>query len=236
MLSDKKLLRIFFILVFLSSLFFLDEFISHFQYHVNGNIVNSVVSEEWHLVILNIVFFSALLIPLNFRRKIDWKEYGLVLGFFVSLFVEMYGIPFTIFLAYNLFHLNFNSNAIQSISMTVLSFDFLGVGLSMDIPMIYGSVLIILGIFLIVLGWISLYFGVKEKKLVKSGLYSEIRHPQYLGFILVILGWMIGWPTIIVLFFSPILIFKYINLAKKEELENQSKEYQKYKKETSFML
>lgn len=36
----------------------------------------------------------------------------------------------------------------------------------------------------------------RECSVVTTGIYRHIRHPQYLGFILITAGWLIHWPTI----------------------------------------
>jgi protein-S-isoprenylcysteine O-methyltransferase Ste14 len=148
-------------------------------------------------------------------------EKGLVGAFFISLFVEMYGIPLTILFASKHFFTATN------LPKDIVEFDFLGVGFSMDVSMAYGAVLMVIGAFLVILGWITLYRNIK-KGFVTTGIYSFSRHPQYLGFILVNIGWIFGWPTIITLVFAPILIYKYISVCKKEELE-VSKEFPRYK-------
>jgi len=78
----------------------------------------------------------------------------------------------------------------------------------------------------------------KKEDFVMSGVYSFSRHPQYFGFILIIAGWFIGWPTILTVIMAPILIYKYIALSKKEEKELLKKipEYQEYKAKTPFFI
>jgi protein-S-isoprenylcysteine O-methyltransferase Ste14 len=96
---------------------------------------------------------------------------------------------------------------------------FLGVEFAFTIPMIYGAILILLGMVLIIVGWIQLFKGVKENALVTTGMYAISRNPQYLGFMLVVLGWWVGWPTILVTIFAPILIILYLRLCRVEEKE-----------------
>ena len=45
------------------------------------------------------------------------------------------------------------------------------------------------------------------------------RHPQYAGFILIMLGFLIQWPTLMTLIMFPILVTMYIRLARREERE-----------------
>ena len=52
-----------------------------------------------------------------------------------------------------------------------------------------------------------------------TGPYAYIRHPQYDGFILIMLGFLLQWPTLITLIMFPILVFMYVRLARREERE-----------------
>ncbi|MFC1769414.1 hypothetical protein ACFLZX_06665, partial [Nanoarchaeota archaeon] len=92
-------IRILFVIILVIPFIFLGEFYTHFEYYLSGSIFKNIVQNDWKLVILNIAVFTAFLIPLSFRRKVKWSEYGLVGAFFISLFVEMYGIPLSILFA-----------------------------------------------------------------------------------------------------------------------------------------
>jgi protein-S-isoprenylcysteine O-methyltransferase Ste14 len=68
-------------------------------------------------------------------------------------------------------------------------------------------------------GWQRLYIAQKSRRLATNGVYAVIRHPQYAGFILVMLGFLVQWPTILTLAMFPVLVVMYISLAKSEERE-----------------
>jgi protein-S-isoprenylcysteine O-methyltransferase Ste14 len=176
--------------------------------------------------------FITFLIPLSFRRRINWKEYGLVTAFFVSLFIEMYGLPLSIlFVSKTIYPTNIG------IARVVYEFEFLGVNIAMDMAMLYASILIIIGTLFILVGWITLYKNIKKQNLVTTGIYSYSRHPQYLGFLLIILGWLIGWPTILTTIFAVILVYKYVKVCKIEEKELANIEsYKKYKEKVPFFF
>ena len=225
-------LRLMVIFLILIPIFFYYDFYQHIYSHFTGTILTSVITHQWHIVLINILIFISFLIPLSFRRKIDWKEYGLVTAFFVSLFVEMYGIPLTVFFA---------SKSIQGpvvgLAGTVYDFEFLGVGISMTFAMFYGTILMVIGTIIIIIAWITLYKKIKKEEIVTSGIYSISRHPQYFGFLLIIFGWLIGWPTILTVIFSSILIYKYVKVCKIEEKElASSKKYQEYKNSVPFFI
>jgi protein-S-isoprenylcysteine O-methyltransferase Ste14 len=46
-----------------------------------------------------------------------------------------------------------------------------------------------------------------------------VRHPQYVGFILVMFGFLLQWPTLLTLVMFPVLVFMYVRLARTEERE-----------------
>ena len=50
----------------------------------------------------------------------------------------------------------------------------------------------------------------------RSGWYARGRHPQYLAFILII-RFLLQWPTIPTLIMFPILVVVYVRLARREE-------------------
>lgn len=225
--------RILLLLTILVPFLYFKDFYTHFYAYLTGSIITNIITKEWHIVLLSIVLFSAFLIPLSFRRKVNWVEKGLVGAFFISLFVEMYGIPFTILFASKYF---FTTNV--NLPNNVITFDFLDVGFGMDLAMVYGAILMITGTLLIMVGWATLYKNISKKHLVTNGIYSISRHPQYLGFILIIAGWFIGWPTIITAIFAPILFYKYISVCKKEEKEmsNKFSEYNSYKEHVPLLI
>jgi protein-S-isoprenylcysteine O-methyltransferase Ste14 len=75
--------------------------------------------------------------------------------------------------------------------------------------------LIIFGFYLLYAGW-SLIYKSEGKHLVTTGIYSHIRHRQYVGLFVITVGFLIQWPTLITLILWPFLIFAYYRLAKHE--------------------
>jgi protein-S-isoprenylcysteine O-methyltransferase Ste14 len=107
----------------------------------------------------------------------------------------------------------------------------------MTLAMLYGTILMVIGTIIIIVAWITLYRKIKTEEIVTSGIYSISRHPQYFGFILIIFGWLVGWPTILTIVFATILIYKYIRVCKIEEKELASiKKYQEYKNSVPFFF
>jgi protein-S-isoprenylcysteine O-methyltransferase Ste14 len=224
--------RIMLVILVIVPIIFLKDFYVHTYSHFTGTLLSNTIKNQWHIVILNIALFLSFLIPLFFRRKINWKEFGIVTAFFVSLFIEMYGIPLTVFFASSYF-----SGSGAELPNPIIRFTFLGVDIDMSLSMVYGTILMILGMVLIIVGWITLYKKLEEDKIVTTGIYSYSRHPQYFGFILIVIGWLIGWPTILTIIFAPILIYMYVRVSKIEEKElSDIEEYQVYKGKVPFFV
>jgi protein-S-isoprenylcysteine O-methyltransferase Ste14 len=51
--------------------------------------------------------------------------------------------------------------------------------------------------------------------LATAGLYARMRHPRYVGFVLIPFGFLLQWPTLLTL----ILVGMYMRLAHREERE-----------------
>lgn len=65
--------------------------------------------------------------------------------------------------------------------------------------------------------WKALYDARQTQSLATTGPYSYVRHPQYVGFILVMFGFLLQWPTILTLAMFPVLTVMYVRLAWTEE-------------------
>ena len=83
--------------------------------------------------------------------------------------------------------------------------------------------LIICGIILLVSAWKVLYAAQRSHQLATTGPYAKMRHPQYVGFILIMLGFLVQWPTILTLVMFPVLVWMYVRLAHSEERDAKLK-------------
>ena len=176
----------------------------------------------WTLVVLNSALF--LMFAFSFFKPNtarDWRTFGAFAAFIVALFVEMYGFPLSIYLMSgwlqtkypNLDLLSHNSGHLWSTllgekgdphfgALHIASYVFLGVGF-----------------YLLSSAWNVLYHAQRRNALAKTGPYARIRHPQYVAFVLILLGFLLQWPTLLTLVMFPVLLVMYARLAITEEAE-----------------
>lgn len=193
----------------------------------------------WGSVILNILVFGIFTYTaFKPATKRDWRTLGAFTAFMVALFSEMFGFPLTIY---------FLTSILGSKYPVIDPFTHLNghlwVALAGGSTVVYSilhplsNVIIFSGLIVIAIGWKGIYSGNGE--LVTSGIYKYLRHPQYSGFVLMIVGFLIQWPTIITLIMAPILLIMYTKLAKKEEkkmLELFGGKYEEYRKQVPAFI
>ena len=176
----------------------------------------------WSLVIINsviFIFFAFTFFKPQTPR--DWRSFGAFSAFLVALFTEMYGFPLTLY---------FLSGLLQSRYPDV---DWLSHDAGHLLEMLFGwkanphfgpfhllSFAFIGGGFVLISNaWAVLYEAQKRRALATTGPYTYVRHPQYVGFIMVMFGFLLQWPTILTLLMFPVLVWMYVRLARQEERE-----------------
>lgn len=186
----------------------------------------------WPLVLINVALFTGFL--LSFAKpgtKVEWRSFGLFTSFIVALFVEMYGIPLTIYLLVSWLGSRYPAADPFSHSSGHLLSVFLGIRSGHgSILHFLSNALIFIGGILIMQGWAVVHAA--KTGVAERGVYAYVRHPQYLGFISVIVGFLVQWPTLVTLFMAPVLIVRYVLLARREEREMLSKYPKEY---TAYM-
>jgi len=176
----------------------------------------------WSLVIINSAIF--LIFAFSFtkpRTPRDWRSFSAFSAFIVALFVEMYGFPLTIYLLSGWLvrkypGVDFLSHDAGHLLNTLIGWK---IDPHFDPLHILSNILIFGGFILLSAAWKVLYDAQRRHTLAISGPYAHMRHPQYAGFILIMLGFLFQWPTLITLVMFPILVIMYVKLAYREERE-----------------
>ncbi len=177
----------------------------------------------WSLVIINsgvfILFAYSFFKP---RTDRDWRSFGAFSAFVVALFTEMYGFPLTIYFLSGWLQARYPGIDWFSHDAGHLLEMLLGWKTNPHFGRfhILSFVLIGGGFVLIAAAWRVLYDAQQRHKLATTGVYSHIRHPQYVGFILVMLGFLVQWPTLLTLAMFPVLVWMYVHPAHQEERDS----------------
>ncbi|HET9139285.1 isoprenylcysteine carboxylmethyltransferase family protein [Actinophytocola sp.] len=173
----------------------------------------------WPLVILNTALFVAFAVSFfHPHSRRDWRAMGAFTAFLVALFTEMYGIPLTIYLLGSWLGSRFPLLRDTHAGGHLWN-DLIGwTGDPHLSPFHLASYLAIGGGFiLIAVAWRHLHDAAQTGTLATAGPYARVRHPQYDGFLLVMIGFLLQWPTIPTLIMFPILVLVYTRLARSEE-------------------
>jgi protein-S-isoprenylcysteine O-methyltransferase Ste14 len=178
---------------------------------------------QWLLVAINVIFFGLFVVTLQFRRKVARLPSSVYLAFTIAFFAEMFGLPLTMYVFMGVFGFT------EIYSIEFLLTQAMGQEISFYIHHVLfpiSKIIMGIGILLVIYGWKQIFQG--KGNLVTTGLYSYIRHPQYLGFLLITLGMNVQWLTIIMLALWPVLVILYKRLSKTEEKEAEEKYGDKY--------
>jgi protein-S-isoprenylcysteine O-methyltransferase Ste14 len=176
----------------------------------------------WFLVIVNSVIF--ILFAFSFfkpQTKRDWRSFSAFSAFLVALFTEMYGFPLTIYLLSGWLQSRFpgvdwfshDAGHLPEMLFGWKANPHFGPFHLLSFALIGG------GFILISAAWRVLYAAQQRNELATTGPYARIRHPQYVGFVLVMLGFLFQWPTLLTLAMFPVLVWMYVHLARQEERE-----------------
>ena len=174
----------------------------------------------WILVVINsavfIIFAFSFFKP---QTKRDWRSFSAFSAFMVALFAEMYGFPLTIYLLSGWLGNRVPGIDIFSHEAGHLWWTVFGLkgNPHFGVPHLISGLLIAAGFILLAKAWRVLYAAQRDGVLATTGPYARLRHPQYLAFILIMLGFLVQWPTLATAAMFPVLVFMYVRLARTEE-------------------
>jgi len=191
--------------------------------------------EQWGAVVVWIAIYAVFLLFIPFYKKSQLKPAGTYIAFIVAFALEMFGIPFSMYAIGWAFGYTLPEGVLWG--HTLGSY----IGLS---GMYIGLMVSLIGLGLVVVGWRQIHRGYWSKeegsgKLITSGIYAYIRHPQYTGFFLITLGMMLEWATLPLIILYALLLVMYYRLARKEErdmAEEFGSEYAEYRARTKMFI
>jgi len=176
----------------------------------------------WLLVIINSLVFIMFAFSFTHPRTgRDWRSFGAFSAFIVALFTEMYGFPLTIYLLSGWLGSRYPGLDLLTHDAGHLWNTLLGwKGDPHFNPLhLLSNVSIFGGFLLLYSAWKVLFEAQRTHTLATTGPYAHVRHPQYAAFVLIMLGFLFQWPTILTLLMFPVLVWMYLRLARREERE-----------------
>ena len=189
----------------------------------------------WYGVILFIVLYGIAILFVPFYKKMDRKPATAYMAFVLAFAIEMHGIPLSMYFISWIIGKNLPEGILWGHTL-IHQVGYLGMYLNM--------ILSLTGIVIIANGWYNIYHKYWSKtsgkgKVVKTGIYRYIRHPQYTGFMMITFGMILEWATLPMLLMWPFIIWLYVRLAKKEEhdmIDEFGEEYRNYMKKTKRFI
>ncbi len=190
---------------------------------------------QWGAVLFFTVVYAAALLFVPFYKKMDRKPATAYLAFVLAFAIEMHGIPMSMYLISWFAGKSLPEGILWGHTL-ISQIGYTGMYLNI---LCAATALLIIGN-----GWYNIYhqYWSKESgkgKVVKTGVYKYIRHPQYTGFMLLTVGMILEWATLPMLIMWPFVAWMYYRLARKEErdmVREFGEEYIMYMKKTKRFI
>jgi protein-S-isoprenylcysteine O-methyltransferase Ste14 len=179
----------------------------------------------WGLVVLNSIVFVAFAYsffkPATLR---DWRSFGAYSAFIVALFAEMYGFPLTIYLLSGWLGKQFPGVNLSGHEAGHLWWLVTGQHGNPHFGVLHLLSITVLfaGFTLLSKAWHALYHAQRQHQPATAGPYRFVRHPQYIGFVAIMFGFLLQWPTLLTLAMFPVLVVMYVRLAISEERDSEA--------------
>jgi protein-S-isoprenylcysteine O-methyltransferase Ste14 len=178
----------------------------------------------WGLVVVNSIVFIGFAYsffkPVNVR---DWRSFGAYSAFIVALFAEMYGFPLTIYLLSGWLGSKFPNVNLFGHDAGHLWWVVTGQQGNPHFGALHllSAVFLVAGFMLLSKAWHVLYHAQRRREVAMTGPYRLVRHPQYCGFVAIMFGFLLQWPTLLTLLMFPVLVLMYVRLAIAEERDSE---------------
>lgn len=190
---------------------------------------------QWGAVIFFTIVYGLALLFVPLYKKSNRKPATAYMAFVLAFAVEMHGIPMSMMLISWVIGKNLPEGVLWGHTL------FRQVGY---LGMYINIVLAVIALIIIANGWYNIYHKYWSKetgkgRVVSTGIYKYIRHPQYAGFMLLTTGMLIEWATLPMLLMWPFMAVMYYRLAKREErdmTEEFGEEYVMYMKRTKRFI
>jgi protein-S-isoprenylcysteine O-methyltransferase Ste14 len=164
------------------------------------------------MTLLTLAFITAGFLPI---QKIETGEYGLATAFVVSFFYEMFGFPLTLMAIDLLLEKQFPLSGFPGLKAAHLWVTLGLMGYSS--AHLFSGITIVLGAILVIAGHLNLHAA--RGRTATWGVYRYLKHPQYVGIVVVTGGMLIEYPTLLGFLMWAILILAYARRSQQESRE-----------------